>query len=147
MHNVPLVLENGGVTLNKKWFEKLEKLVKQYNIDLMGGFHPAGTDWKSIISHEFGHAIDDYLTNTLQAAGMLNRWKPKYLSADLRPKVMKACGLKVSDARTAVSGYATKDHFEWFAECFGEAMNSASPRPVATECMKRLTEIIRKVVK
>ena len=140
-------LGNGGVTLNKKWFEKLEKLVKQYNIDLMGGFHPAGTDWKSIVSHEFGHAIDDYLTNTLQAAGMLNRWKPKYLSADLRPKVMKACGLKVSDARTAVSGYATKDHFEWFAECFGEAMNSASPRPVATECMKRLTEIIRKVVK
>lgn len=138
---------HGGVTLNKKWFEHLDKLVKQYNIDLMGGFHPEGTDWKSIVSHEFGHAIDDLLSRTYAASGMLNPYKPKWVSADLRPKVMKACGLKISDTRKAVSGYATKDHYEWFAECFGEAMNSATPRPVAAELMKQLTEIIRKVVK
>ena len=100
-----------------------------------------------IVSHEFGHAVDDYLTNTLQAAGMVSRYRPKWVSAKLRPEVMKACGLKVSDTRTAVSGYATKDHYEWFAECFGEGMNSSSPRPVSTELMKRLTDIIRKVVK
>ena len=105
------------------------------------------TDWKAVVSHEFGHAIDDLLSRTYCASGMLNRYKPKWVSADLRPKVMKACGLKVSDARKEVSGYATKDHFEWFAECFGEGMNSATPRKVAIEFMKQLTEIIRKVVK
>ena len=138
---------HGGVTLNQKWFSNLEKLIKSYNKDLAAGFHPANTDWKSIVSHEFGHAVDDLLSRTYQAAGMLSRYKPKWVSADLRPKVMKACGLKVSDARKEVSGYATKDHFEWFAECFGEGMNSPTPRPVATELMKRLTEIIKTVVK
>lgn len=140
-------LGHGGVTLNQKWFGNLQKLVKSIASDIAAGFHPAGTDWKCIVSHEFGHAVDDYLTNTLQAAGMVSRYRPKWVSAKLRPEVMKACGLKVSDTRTAVSGYATKDHYEWFAECFGEGMNSSSPRPVATELMKRLTDIIRKVVK
>ena len=140
-------LGHGGVTLNQKWFGNLQKLVKSIASDIAAGFHPVGTDWKCIVSHEFGHAVDDYLTNTLQAAGMVSRYRPKWVSAKLRPEVMKACGLKVSDTRTAVSGYATKDHYEWFAECFGEGMNSSSPRPVSTELMKRLTDIIRKVVK
>lgn len=138
---------HGGVTLNKKWFSNVEKIAKSISRDIAAGFHPVGTDWKAVVSHEFGHAIDDLLSRTYCASGMLNRYKPKWVSADLRPKVMKACGLKVSDARKEVSGYATKDHFEWFAECFGEGMNSATPRKVATEFMKQLTEIIRKVVK
>jgi SPP1 gp7 family putative phage head morphogenesis protein len=138
---------HGGVTLNKKWFSNVEKIAKSISRDIAAGFHPVGTDWKAVVSHEFGHAIDDLLSRTYCASGMLNRYKPKWVSADLRPKVMKACGLKVSDARKEVSGYATKDHFEWFAECFGEGMNSATPRKVATEFMKQLTEIIRRVVK
>lgn len=137
----------GGVELNKKWFSNVEKIAKSISRDIAAGFHPVNTDWKAVVSHEFGHAIDDLLSRTYCASGMLNRYKPKWVSADLRPKVMKACGLKVSDARKEVSGYATKDHFEWFAECFGEGMNSATPRKVATEFMKQLTEIIRKVVK
>lgn len=138
---------HGGVELNKKWFSNVEKIAKSISRDIAAGFHPVNTDWKAVVSHEFGHAIDDLLSRTYCASGMLNRYKPKWVSADLRPKVMKACGLKVSDARKEVSGYATKDHFEWFAECFGEGMNSATPRKVATEFMKQLTEIIRKVVK
>ena len=138
---------HGGVTLNKKWFSNVEKIAKSISRDIAAGFHPVNTDWKAVVSHEFGHAIDDLLSRTYCASGMLNRYKPKWVSADLRPKVMKACGLKVSDARKEVSGYATKDHFEWFAECFGEGMNSATPRKVATEFMKQLTEIIRRVVK
>jgi len=137
---------HGGVTLNKKWFSNVEKIAKSISMDIAAGFHPVGTDWKAVVSHEFGHAIDDLLSTTYHASGM-NGYKPKWVSADLRPKVMKACGLKVSDARTAVSGYATKNHYEWFAECFGEGMNSPTPRPVATELMKQLTEIIRRVVK
>ena len=138
---------HGGVELNKKWFSNVEKIAKSISKDIAAGFHPVGTDWKAVVSHEFGHAIDDLLSRTYCASGMLNRYKPKWVSADLRPKVMKACGLKVSDARKEVSGYATKDHFEWFAECFGEAMNSPTPRKVATECLKQLTEIIKRVVK
>lgn len=149
---------HGGVTVNSKYFSSVDKIIRSYDKCVKSGYHPAGTDWKSIISHEFGHAIDDYLTNIVHASGMIKPKvpksyigyipeTPKWVSADLRPKVMKACGLKVTDAETAVSGYASKDHWEWFAECFAEGMNSASPRPAATELMKQVTEIIKKVVK
>ena len=141
-------LGHGGVTINRKWFSELKKIAESYTRDVAAGFHPIGTDWKSIVTHEFGHALDDLLSKTYLAAGTKNAWGvPKQVSADLRPKVMKACGLKVSDTRKAVSEYATKDAYEWFAEAFAEGMDSATPRPVATELMKRLTEIIKTVVK
>ena len=131
-------LGHGGVDVNTKYFNNAANLAKSYANDLKYGFHPINTEWSSIVTHELGHAVDDFLTNTKQAAGMLNRWKPKWVSAYLRPQVMKACGLKVSDTKTAVSGYATKDHFEWFAECFCEWMDSPNPRPVAVEFGKQL---------
>lgn len=139
---------HGGVTINRKWFSELKKIAESYTRDVAAGFHPVGTDWKSIVTHEFGHALDDLLSKTYLAAGTKNAWGvPKQVSAELRPKVMKACGLKVSDTRKAVSEYATKDAYEWFAEAFAEGMDSATPRPVATELMKQVTEIIRRVVK
>lgn len=136
-------LGNGGITVNRLHFNDSEKLAKSYEKDLKSGFHPKGTDWTAIVTHEFGHAIDDYLTNTLCVAGMKNSWSPKYVSAALRPKVMKACGLKVADSYSEVSGYASKDHFEWFAECFAEYMKSETPRKVATELGKELEKIMK----
>lgn len=139
-------LGHGGVTINKTFFQNAEKLAKSYARDIAVGFHPVGTTYKSIVVHEFGHAVDDYLTNTLHTSGMLSAWKPKWVSADLRPKVMKSCGKKVSDVRTEVSGYATKDHYEWFAECFAEYLDSPTPRAVASEFGKQLEKILKGVV-
>lgn len=140
--NCMVGLGRGGITVNTRYFGDSAKLAKSYAGDLAAGFHCAGTDWGSIVTHELGHAVDDYLTNIKCAAGMVNHWKPKWVSAYLRPKVMKACGLKVSDTHTAVSGYATKDHFEWFAECFSEWVDSPNPRPVAVEFGKQLMELL-----
>ena len=92
--------------------------------------------------HELGYAVDDYLTNTLVAAGWAKRLKPKDVSAYLRPKVMKASGKRVSDAQKEISMYATKNAHEWFAECFSEWIDSPDPRPVAREFGKQLMEII-----
>lgn len=139
-------LGHGGVTINKTFFQNAEKLAKSYARDIAAGFHPVGTTYKSIVVHEFGHAVDDYLTNTLHTSGMLSAWKPKWVSADLRPKVMKSCGKRVSDVRTEVSGYATKDHHEWFAECFAEYLDSPTPRAVASEFGKQLEKILKGVV-
>ena len=138
-------LGHGGITVNKKKFSSLESLKKSYANDLAHGFHPKGTTYASIVMHELGHAIDDYLTNTLQLAGMKNSWQPKWVSAYLRPKVMKACGMKVSDVGTEVSGYATKDHYEWLAECFCEFMDSDNPRKVAAEFGKQFDELMKGV--
>ena len=133
----------GGISVNTTYYKDSKRLAEHYLNDVASGWHPANTEFGSIVTHELGHALDDYLTNTMQVAGMLNRWKPKYVSAAMRPKVMKAAGLKVSDTSTAVSRYASKDHFEWFAECFCEWMESPNPRPVAVEFGKQLEELMK----
>lgn len=135
-------LGRGGISVNTSYFSDVEKLTRIYANDLAHGFHPAGTTYGSIVTHELGHAVDDYLSVIHQLAG-LNGWRAKKVSAYLRPKVMKACGLKVSDTRTAVSGYATQDAQEWFAECFCEWMDSENPRPVAVEFGKQLLELMK----
>ena len=135
-------LGRGGITVSTRYFGDVDRLAKCYARDLASGFHCAGTDWSSIVTHELGHAVDDYLTNIKMAAGLRNTWQPKWVSAYLRPKVMKACGLKVADTYTAVSGYATKDHYEWFAECFSEWVDSPNPRPVAVEFGKQLMALL-----
>ena len=136
---------HGGITVNKKHFKDIKKLLKTYQGDLDYGFHPKGTTGHSIVMHELGHAVDDYLTNTLHAAGYKNAWQAKYVSADLRPKVMRACKMKVNQVSTEVSRYASKDHFEFFAESFAEYMDSENPRQVAKEFGKQLEEILKGV--
>ena len=130
----------GRVEVSTRMFKNAQAVINQYAKDLAAGFHPAGTDWKSIITHELGHALDGYLTN--QGVGGSKGWDYKDVSALLRPKVMKACGLKVADARTEVSVYATKNAREWFAECFAESVRSETPRKVATEFRKQLNKLM-----
>lgn len=138
-------LGRGGISVNTTYFSNAERLAKTYLNDLNQGFHPQGTDFNSIVMHELGHAVDDYLTYTEIACGTVSGWKPKIVSADLRPKVMRACGLKVGDIGKEVSGYATKDAQEWFAECFAEYMDSDTPRPVAAKFGKMLEVILEGV--
>ena len=138
-------LGHGGISVNTKFYSDMEKLRKSVANDEAQGFHPKGLlTEESVVMHELGHAIDDYLTYTRFAAGVKG-WKPKIVSADLRPKVMRACGLKISDIRTEVSGYATKDAQEWFAECFAEYMLSETPRAVAVKFGEMLEELLKGV--
>lgn len=138
-------LGHGGISVNTKFYSDMEKLRKSVANDEAKGFHPKGLlTEESVVMHELGHAIDDYLTYTRFAAGVKG-WKPKIVSADLRPKVMRACGLKISNIRTEVSGYATKDAQEWFAECFAEYMLSEAPRAVAAKFGEMLEELLKGV--
>lgn len=134
----------GAVEVNNKKFNDAVALAKSYLDDVKMGFHTKGTDWTSIVTHELGHALDGFLSN-LGLAGQKNIWETKDVSAMMRPKVMRACGLKVADTGTEVSHYAAKNAREWFAECFAEAMKSPNPRAVATEFMKQLKEIVKGV--
>lgn len=138
---------HGGVMVNKKIFGKLAFVKEKYERDVSIGFHTAGTSWESVVTHELGHAIDDYLTNTLQLGGEL-KGKPRYVSSVLRPKVMSKCKLSVSsqDIKDTVSGYAAENPKEWFAECFAEYMDSKSPREVAVEFGKQLDAMMKEVV-
>lgn len=136
----------GKVEINSQYFNDHTKLAASYERDVRGGFHPVNTNWRSIVVHEIGHAVDGTLTN-MGLAGAKSRYSYDYkdVSAELRPKVMKACGLKVADTFNEVSGYATKNNREWFAEAFAELLDSPSPRRVAVELGKQLDEFMKKV--
>jgi len=135
----------GKVSIGKL-FESDEAIKKTYEKDLLSNFHPKGTDWKAIVTHELGHALDGYMTYGNVYGGYVN-WSWKYASAKLRPEIMKKCGLKINDTFSHVSGYATHDAQEWFAECFAEYMESDNPRPVAKALGERIEEILKGVVK
>lgn len=135
----------GPITVNKRYYRDANTLRYFHQDAVNNAFAPAGTTWHSYMMHEIGHAVDDYFTNTLQLAGMKNSKIPKDVSSAMRPKVMRACNMKISDIGTEVSGYATKNHHEWFAECFAEYMDSENPRAVATEFGKQLEELMKKV--
>ena len=134
----------GGVEINREEFNNAIALAKSYLDDMKMGDHPKDTDWTSIVTHELGHALDGFLSN-LGLAGQNKYGETRDVSAMMRPKVMRACGLKVADVETEVSYYAGTNAREWFAECFAEAMKSPTPRRVATEFMKQLREIVKGV--
>ena len=102
-------------------------------------FHPIGTTADSIVIHELGHAIDDYLSHNLrvQSKGRST------LSSEMRPQIARQCGVKVRDMQSEVSRYSAEDATEWFAECFAEYMDAPNPRRVAKAFGKRLEDVIR----
>ena len=53
-------LGRGGISVNTSYFSDVERLTKLYANDLAHGFHPAGTTYGSIVTHELGHAVDDF---------------------------------------------------------------------------------------
>lgn len=137
----------GGIGLNTQKYKSYKILEKEYKEDIKAGFHPKGTDWTAILTHEFGHAIDDYLSFGLKLAGEKSG-KVKRMSSVMRTKVLKKVGLKTGDTRSIeqqVSEYATKNAAEFFAECFAEYMKSENPRQVATEFGKQLEEILKEI--
>ena len=90
---------------------------------------------------------DSYLSFGLKLASEKSG-KVKRMSSVMRTKVLKKVGLKTGDIRSIeqqVSGYATKNAAEFFAECFAEYMKSENPRPVATEFGKQLEEILKEI--
>lgn len=135
-------------TIEKRWEKTTKKTEIKYEDNPMiatykiPSFHPLETNVYSVLSHELAHAMDDYLTNTLN---ITQRGKngANYVSNKLRPKVLRACGKKKSEIADEVSGYATENAHEWFAECIAEFVNSPNPRPMAMEVGKRAIELLR----
>lgn len=134
---------HGGISVNITHFRDYAKLIKNLKHDMEIGFHPKADEEmiaESIVMHELGHAIDDYLSFTLKIPK-----RSKTVSRELRPKILKACKLKASDIKWAVSEYACESAEEWFAECFSEYMCNSNPRPIANSVGKWLEEIMKEV--
>ena len=136
----------GKVALNAhdRYFGNLNGLLATYDEDVKSGYHPAGTNGTSVITHEIGHALDGYLSQRGVNGARLSSTDANAFSGILRRSVLKSLKMTKASVRTELSRYAEKNAYEWFAECFAEAMTSANPRPMAKEMMRQLDEILKK---
>lgn len=124
-----------SVTLNSSWYDDLPKLEKSYANDVMSEWHPQGTNYNSIITHELGHGLLGYIQSHLGVSGKA-----------IRSKVLKKLGLHIKDINTHLSRYPNNSRdpvHEFFAEAFAEYMDSPNPRPLAVEFGKEIERIFR----
>lgn len=140
-------------------FSDSKRLAKRYTQDVEDGFHPKGTDYKSIIVHELGHALDGYMTKNGILDGKVGKYGITRSSSKVQHRVldslgwydeitrikddMRGKGAKHSEImdeiekqrkefiKTKLSEYASENEKEFFAECFAEYVMSDNPREAA----------------
>lgn len=139
-------VHNGDINVNVQYFGDTDKLAKSYERDLATGFHPAGTDAYSIITHEIGHAVDGYMTYR-GVAEMGSGFNFKHASTVIRKRALKELKMALKDVPTEVSRYGAKNDAEFFAEAFAEFMDSSSPRPIAKKVGEIIDELMDKIRK
>jgi len=139
----------GGISMNQLYYGDYNRLMRKLRSDIDKGFHPNTTNTTdSIVFHELGHAIDDWLSNKMgqgKNPKVLPNGTSGYYSNIIRPQVARTTGIPIGEMKSAVSGYAAKNASEWFAESFSEYMSSDNPRPVALEVGRRLDKLMREV--
>ena len=136
----------GKVHLNAhdRYFGNLNNLLATYEGDVRTGYHPAGTNGTSVVTHEIGHALDGFLSRKGINGAQLFSTDANAFSGILRRSVLKSLKMTKASVGSELSRYAQKNAYEWFAECFAEGMTSANPRPMAKEMMRQLDEILKK---
>ena len=134
----------GEVTCNSVWYSDKGKFDKQYQHDVESGYHPIGTDSRSVAYHEVAHALDGWLSAKFKN-GFIFGGAASTISHDLCLAIKKKMGFKgnIAKFRRMTSNYADKNYKEWFAETLAEALTSKTPREPAVRLMKHLEEMIK----
>ena len=137
------LMSSGFVGVNSTYFEIPENLKKSYKYSADIKFHPDGTDERSILVHEYGHALNGIINSRLgyfpgpAFGGYENLEDHIYYNV---------CGFndktKKGDLETQLSGYASKNHREFFAEAIAEALCSPNPRPVAKKVLDEVDKLM-----
>jgi hypothetical protein len=124
-------LNTGTIDLAETFYKDIPKLKMSYERDLKSLFHPAGTDYRSILTHEIGHAVTGKIAKKL---GLTFR----EFSDKLENEVLKELGLSKADVGVKLSFYGRKNSLEFIAEAFAEYMDSKTPRRIALKVGEKL---------
>lgn len=129
----------GAVVLNEKWYSKPSEFSASYWESVRCEFHPHGTSAKSVVDHEYGHQIDDYLTEKFVSER--ERKQGKKFSDIVMQETLRECLKKNPDTNEwevarRVSEYATHDkengrYSEFFAEAFAAHFSEEYDNEVA----------------
>ena len=128
----------------------MDYINKNYARDVEVGFHPAGTDGKSIIWHEYGHVLANVSTkekfgasasgkissNGSDQSKFITSRRGQTVEKEWLNEAAKTTSSKPSEIMKSISRYAQKNPAETFAEAFAEVMTSAAPRAEAVAVVK-----------
>lgn len=118
-----------GICFNQKWSKDIEKLRQAVASDVRSGFHPVGTeDPASIMTHEYGHQIDNFLIKHNIREGIDRLWN-KY---------------SLDEIKNGLSRYGAKNSAEFFAEAFSEMIHNPNPREIAKAVEAEIEKAFKK---
>lgn len=118
-----------GICFNKKWAKDMDKLKASVANDVKTNWHPVGTeDPASIMTHEYGHQIDNFLKKHNVRDGIDNLWR-KY---------------DIDEIKNGLSRYGSKNSAEFFAEAFAELIHNPEPRQIAREVGEELDKAFKR---
>lgn len=141
------------IRLNNAYFGNKEEMARKYAEGVDRQWNPAGTDYKSVVTHEIGHAVDYYVSRKIDGLwgvmGNNSTTATKIWNADIEKMRKKSPDGKATGKmfRENLSGYSAHSPSEYVAEGFAEFMDSPSPRPTAKSIGRRLTNAINKAAK
>lgn len=112
-----------GIWFNDFWVKRYNRLSKLLKIEEEKGWYVlGGNSINSLVTHEFGHHLYDFLKkNELQHSF-------SQIFSDLYSKYDKNFETYLTNN---LSRYSSTDIFEFFAEAFTEYIHNPSPRPIA----------------
>lgn len=138
------------MTLNGLRWTDRNSLSSSYERSVLQGYSPKGTTYKSIISHEFGHAVDALMTD----AGHSLVEKARNLAGGRKVSaselIQRKFFTKRSDyanqlVKSNLSDYATENAAEMFAEGFAEFTDSQNPRKFSLNIKKFMDEWMKDI--
>ena len=149
------MLLNGDKATDDAKHTGLAKFKYNYNNDLKGEFHPKGTTYKNIFTHEAGHLLERALIakkypgkDFWSKIDAINAWNKCELSKELvmqAYKTVKAAdpkkwsGNAIKKMRRDVSKYALGSFSETLAECVADyTANKQNAKPLSKEVWKLL---------
>lgn len=144
---------DGKIRLNNAHFGNKEEFAKKYAAGVEKQWNPAGTDYRSVVTHELGHAIDHYVSRKIDGLwgvmGNDSTTAVKIWNADIEKMRKKSPDGRATGKmfRENLSGYSSHSPSEYLAEGFAEFMDSPNPRPTAKSIGRRLTNAINKAAK
>jgi len=116
-----------GIAFNENWSKDISKLTTATERCVNSGFHPLGTDDPvSIVTHEFGHQIDNLIIENNLRKELDNLWD-QWSKENLNHRKNGYHTFR----QDTLSEYASKTSAEFIAEGFAEYIHNPTPRPWA----------------
>ncbi len=140
-------LGTGEVNVNPFYYQDKNTLKRSYDKDVAANWHPAGTGWESIVTHELGHAIDGYLTRNLQKIPGMPSAPQGRASTHIMNDVLKSLKKTPADISAGLSDYAASRPEEFFAESMAEYLDARRPRPMAKRAGKLVDQWMKEISK